>query len=80
MLHEKAPDNFNYIVTLERTKTPRFLGKLFGKTAYEETMRAYGNGTCWKLFPSMEKMGQYWEFFLLQVYEKIKYQESQNEK
>ena len=57
---EKAADNFNEILTLE--KTPGFFARLFGATT--KTVKFHGSCTVWHTYPDFTRCGIFMEVML----------------
>jgi len=67
---KKSKNEFDIILTYE--KKPGFLGRLFNRKT--KTIEFIGHSTVWHSFPSFIRCEPSTEYWLSDVYEKIKYE------
>ena len=71
--YEKAPDKFNYEVTLKKKGIT-----VFGYRITDDwIIRVFGYGTVWHYLPGMQRCGIFMEGFMSEIFHQIQYKESQ---
>jgi len=73
--HKKAPNNFYYIIKCTFTY---IYYKWFKKVVESSVVEYYGNSTVWRTFPKFKRCTTDIETLLVDIWQKIKYEESFN--